>query len=343
MTFLAAPDYDMLPAPLWLLTFLHVLTLTLHFAAMGCLFGGLLSLFGARLPGGLEHPHARRLVKLFPTLMAATVTLGVAPLLFAQLVYGRVLYSAAIVSGWYWLGIPVAAMLAYAFLYAAAFTDKGSGRVRLWLLLALAGLLYVSLTYSSVFSLAERPAAQKTWYAQDPTGLVWHPDVGAWILRWLHMVTGALTVGGFFFGVLGRRDETAWAKGKFLFTVGTGAAFLTGMVYLMTLGDVLGPFMRSPGIYGLTVGIFAAVGSVPLFWIRRLALSGASLGLGVAGMVQARHVVRDLRLEGQFDASALGVDPQWGVFALFAVCLVVALGVVGWMLRIFFRGDPEAA
>lgn len=335
----AAPDYDVLPAPLWLLTALHVLTLTLHFAAMGCLFGGLLTLFTARLPGGLEHPSARRMVKLFPTLMAATVTLGVAPLLFAQLVYGRVLYSAAIVSGWFWLGVPIAAMLAYAFLYAAAFTKKGVAHTRFWLLLALAGLVYVSLTYSSVFSLAERPDAQKSYYEGDPTGLVWHPDVGAWIFRWLHMLTGAFTVGGFFLGLLGRKDKATLDKGKLLFMLGTGAAFVTGTIHLITLGDSLLPFMKSSGSWSLTVGVLAAIAAVPLYLMQRWVSAGVSLGVGILGMVHARHALRDVRLAEHFDATALRVDPQWGVFALFVVCLLVALGAVAWMLRIYFRRD----
>jgi len=342
MIVLALPDVHVLPAPLWLITLLHVLTLTLHFAAMGCLFGGVLALFLARLPGGLEHPNARRLVKLFPTLMAATVTLGVAPLLFVQLVYGEVVYSAAIVSGWFWLGIPIAAMLAYACLYAASFTKRGVRRVRVWLLLALAGLLYVSLVYSSVFALAEHPAAQKDAYAADPTGLVWYADVGAWLFRWLHMVAGAFTVGGFFFGVLGRKDDVAWAKGKALFGVGMAAAFVTGIAYLMTLGDVMKPFMQSAGIHGLMLGILASVVAAPLFVKRRLFLSGLSLGVGLLGMVYARQVLRDVRLQGHFDPTALAVDPQWGVFALFAVCLIIALGAVAWMLRIYFRA-PTAS
>ena len=36
------PDYQFLPAPLWLITVLHILTLTLHFAAMNFLLGGLI-------------------------------------------------------------------------------------------------------------------------------------------------------------------------------------------------------------------------------------------------------------------------------------------------------------
>ena len=113
------PAYEILPAPLWLLTLLHLLTLTLHFAAMGLLFGGLGALLLTRLPERWSRPGAQRLVRLLPTLMALTVTLGVAPLLFLQLVYHRQVYAAAIVSAWFWLALVVAAAIAYLLFYAA--------------------------------------------------------------------------------------------------------------------------------------------------------------------------------------------------------------------------------
>ena len=156
------------------------------------------------------------------------------------------------------------------------------------------------------------------------------------------MLTGAFTVGGFFLGLLGRKDEATLDKGRLLFMLGTGAAIVTGTIYLMTLGDSLLPFMRSSGIYSLTVGSFAAIAAVPLYLLHRWVLAGAGLGIGLLGMVHARHVLRDVRLGEHFDATALAVDPQWGVFALFVVCLLAALGAVAWMLRTFFRkdGDP---
>ena len=341
MTGLAPCAAAALPAPLWLITVLHVLTLTLHFLAMGCLFGGVLVLFAARFEGGFAHPIARRWVGLLPSLMATTVTLGVAPLLFAQLVYGEVLYAAAIVSGWFWLGVPLAAMLAYACLYAASFTRRGPGRVRFWLLLALAGLVYVSLTYSSVFSLAEDPAAQRQGYAGDPTGLVWNADVGRWVWRWLHMVTGAFTIGGFLLGVLGRHDKRVRADATLLFLLGTGGAFVTGTVYLFTLGDILKPFMHTGGIHAVTTGVVAALVAIPLFVKRKLVSAGLMLALSIGTMVYGRHVVRDLRLQGHLDPATLAIEPQWGIFIVFVVCLLVAVAAVAWMLRIYTR--PRAA
>jgi hypothetical protein len=95
-----APAYEFLSAPLRVVTLLHLVTLTLHLAAMATLFGGLGALLLARVPGKHDLPAARRFTKLLPTLMAATVTLGVAPLLFLQLVYHRQAYAAAIASAW---------------------------------------------------------------------------------------------------------------------------------------------------------------------------------------------------------------------------------------------------
>ena len=98
--------------------------------------------------------------------MAATVTFGVAPLLFLQLVFGRLVYSASIVSAWFWLMIVAVVITGYYFLYGAAFAGKERGkRIRTCLTISLFCFIYVSFIYSSVFSMAERPELIKMLYA----------------------------------------------------------------------------------------------------------------------------------------------------------------------------------
>ncbi|MDP2876135.1 MAG: hypothetical protein Q8O00_08130, partial [Holophaga sp.] len=75
------PDSAFLSAPLGLLTLLHLLTLTLHLLAMNILLGGLVIAVIAAVKGRWEDLDLQRFAKLFPAAMAATVTLGVAPLL----------------------------------------------------------------------------------------------------------------------------------------------------------------------------------------------------------------------------------------------------------------------
>lgn len=223
------PESSFLSAPLWLFTTLHLLTLTLHFAAMNFVVGGAIVILTGNFPDRWSDPTVRKFLKLFPAAMAATVTLGVAPLLFLQVVFPRQVYSAAIVSGWFWLMVAPAAILAYYSFYAGAFSGDGAdAKPRKYLWLALAAAVYISLVYSSVFSMAERPDLIQKLYARDPAGLTWNPQVRDYALRWMHMIFGAVTVGGFFVGLLGRHNGAAFVAGKRFFLGGFILASIAG-------------------------------------------------------------------------------------------------------------------
>ena len=338
------PDYEFLSAPLWLVTVLHLLTFTLHLVAMNFLLGGVFITLWSSARKRWDGPTAARFTRLFPAATAATVTLGVAPLLFLQLVFHRQMYSAAIVSGWFWLLVIAAVIVAYYALYRASFEGQRTDRAsKAALLLALLGLLYVSLVYSSVFSMAEQPALIHDLYAKDQSGWVWNPVMGDYVLRWLHMVLGALTVGGFFVGLLGRNDAEGFATGKTFFVGGMVAAALTGMVYLLSLEQHLAALMHTPAIWALTAAVALSLVSLHFFFKKNFWLSGVTLFLSVAGMVFVRHTVRLLRLAGEFDPASWRVAPQWSPFAMFLVCFVVMLIVLAWMLRMFFGAKRNAA
>lgn len=332
------PDYQFLSAPLWLVTMLHVLTLSLHFAAMNFLLGGVIVLLWAAIRNKWDEPVVAKFVRLLPSAMAATISLGVAPLLFLQLVYPKQVYAASIVSGWFWLMVIPAAIITYYALYRAAFRAEGAGRVsQLALLLALAGLLYISLVYSSVFSMAEKPGLTRSLYAAKHSGLVWNPAVGDYALRWLHMVLGAATVGGFFVGLLGRNQPAVFATGRSFFVIGMVLASLAGVAYLISLDQHLRPFMRTPAIWALTVGAVLSLGALHFFFKKKFWPSALMLFVSMLTMVYARHTVRLLKLQGAYDPASLPVVPQWSPFILFLVCFVVMLAMLLYMFRLFFR------
>ncbi|MCF7816736.1 MAG: hypothetical protein K9M54_02540 [Kiritimatiellales bacterium] len=336
------PESYFLSAPLWLITVLHVLTLTLHFVAMNFLVGGIIVVLAGKFSDKWNHPVVKQFVKLFPVAMAATVTIGIAPLLFVQLVYPRQMYSAAIVCGWFFLLIVFVVIAAYYLLYGGSFAKAGSKRVPALLFLALAGLLYVSVVYSNVFSLAERPGLCKALYARNQSGLMLNPEVGSWIFRWLHMMLGAVTVGGFFVGLLGRKHDDAFKVGKTFFIGGMAVAMLSGFVYLFSMMDLMKPLMHSAGAWWLLGSIVLALGSLHFFMKRKFAASGGMLFVSLLGMVAIRHIVRLLRLDGAYAPSSVPVHPQWDVFLPFLVCFLVALGVVGYMLKLYFgRQRPD--
>ncbi len=322
------PDSQFLAAPLWLLNALHLLTLTLHFVAMNFLVGGILIAIHAGLRKRWDDPTLQKFARMFPAAMAATITLGVAPLLFLQLIYPRQVYAAAIVSGWFWLNVITVVIIAYYALYRAAGKWSVSA-----LILALAGLVYVSLTYSSVFSMAERPDLIRQLYGREQAGTIWNPEAGDWVLRWLHMILGAVTVGGFFVGMLGRNDPATYQLGKQYFLVGMILAALAGMAYLLSLQPILDAFMKTPAIWVLTVAVLLSLGSLHFFFQKNFWAAGTMLFISMLGMVYTRHTVRLLKLAGEFDPARWRVAPQWGPFGMFLICFVIALAVVGWMLR----------
>jgi hypothetical protein len=338
------PDYNFLSAPLWLITTLHIVTLALHFLAMNIVLGGVVVLLVARISGKWNDPAVARIVKVIPSAMAATVTLGVAPLLFLQLAYYQQAYSASITSAWFWLLIVAAVIVAYYLLYGAAFA-KGQARTRIPLLasLALLALLYVSWVYSSVFSMAERPDLYRGLYAANQSGWAVNGDAGTWVARWLHMLTGAVAVGGFMVGMLGRDSEPVYRAGRAFFLWGSVAAYIVGTAYLITLGDHLSPLMRSPAIWVLTVAVVLSAGALHFYFKRRFAVSALMVGLSVLGMVFVRHTLRLIVLDGQFDPGTIPVVPQWDVFALFLVFFLVALALIAYMLRLFVAGDTGRA
>jgi hypothetical protein len=309
---------------------------------MNFLIGGIIIALYAAVRKRWDDPTLLKFARLFPVAMAATVTLGVAPLLFVQMVYHRQVYSAAIVSGWFWLMIVFVVIIAYYALYRAAFQGEKTGKVsKAALCLALIGLVYVSISYSSVFSMAENPKLIQSLYAQDQSGLVWNPDVGDYLLRWLHMMLGAVTVGGFFVGMLGRNQPETCRVGKEFFVGGMVLASLLGVAYLLSLHDYLAAFMRTTAIWGLTLGVVLSLGSLHFFFKKSFWVSGAMLFVSMLTMVHARHTVRLLKLSGQFDPAAWRIAPQWGPFLMFLICFVVALGVVAYLLRLFLAAKKS--
>ena len=325
------PNYEFLSAPIQLVTVLHLVTLSLHFLAMNLLLGGICIVLVAALRKRWDDPTLVKFTRVFPVAMAATITLGIAPLLFLQLVYHRQVYAAAVVSGWFWLLVPAAALMAYYAVYRASGRGAQTGKLSVAaLLVALVGLLYVSLVYSAVFSMAERPQLIHKLYAQNQSGWVWNPATGDYLLRWLHMIVGALTVGGYWIGALGKDAPAAYQTGKRFFVTGLVLAAITGSAYLMTVPALLQT--RAIGVLG--VGILLTLGSLHLFFKKSFCASGVLLLGSVLTMVYARHMVRLLRLADSYRPDSMQIAPQWGPFLLFLVYFVVVLAVLAWMVRL---------
>src|SRR5580693_6582145 len=148
-----ALDQIPLPAPVWLLKALHDLTFTLHLISVGLLLGGLILALKLALLGRLRQSAemtqtSGMLIHRLPTVMAFVINLGIPPLLFAQVLYGRALATSSVLIGTYWIAVIVLLMGSYYGIYAAA---KRSDSRRPWIGPGIAALVLV-LTIAFIYS-----------------------------------------------------------------------------------------------------------------------------------------------------------------------------------------------
>ena len=330
---------------------LLTLTFSLHILLMNAMFGGaVVTLTGAWRRGGPGAPAARDMAGRVPTLVALAVNAGVAPLLFLQVLYGHLFYTSSILMARWWLAVIPALIVAYYAVYVVYFRyETPLGRVGS--LLAIGLLLYVSFTFASNSTLALTPARWTAGF-ENPSGAWLNLAEPTLWPRWLHMVVGAVAVGGLFAaliqdgrarrGIAGAAAARDWAL-RF-FTHGSLIQMAIGLWWLMTLPeDVMHLFMgRRPLASGLLIaGIAAGIWAVVLGFQKKLKSAAAWLVATVAVMAVLREIVRFGYLEGVFHPGQLTVSPQVSPLILFLAVLAVGIGCVAYMLKLALRADRE--
>jgi hypothetical protein len=347
----------------WLFWALLMLTLLLHLIAMNLLLGGSVMAAYARLRHA-GHVHARqfvdRFVRLSPVLVAATVTLGVAPLLFLQVLYGRLFFTSSVLMAWLWLAIVPAVIFVYASAYAMSYATRRRATPK-WLHVAsVLVLLGIAFLYSTNMTLMLRADRFGALYAASGRGLHLNTGDPTFFVRWMHMVLGAVGVAGVAAAVFAtaiRSTEPAFASwlGRYGGTwsaVATAINIVVGGVWLLALPQrVLASAVSSPvGGVSLVVGVVAGFAVLALLvamsrgHLSTPVASGAAATMlaTVVSMLLARDAVRTAALNEVAFTPVRWVEPQWVPIALFLVFLVVAIGVVGWMVY-QLRRAPAAA
>jgi hypothetical protein len=361
MALIPQADPLALPAPIWLLWFLLTLTFLLHVLPMNFILGGAVLAAVSRLRGVRGDAHAlalsRWIGKALPTMVAAAVTFGVAPLLFVQVLYGRLFFPSAIVMGWFWFAVVPILILAYYGAYLLAFRG---GRLGNWEgtvgWLVAVFFAAIAFLYSNAMSLMLRPEAAHAKHLADGRGLSLNLDDPTFYFRYLHFLLGAVAVAGLvvaLYGAFRSRDDAAFGGwtirfGGLWFAVTTAINVLVGFAWLVTLPrETMLRFMGQDPVatatllLGILFGLAALVFGFLLAQSPRptplLRWTVASLLLALVAMVLNRDQVRRGGLEAAGFEPVSWIEPQWGVIAIFAVLLVAALGCVGWMLVALVR------
>jgi len=297
-----------------------------------------------RLFGDLAHK--------LPSLLPAAVTLGVAPLLFVQVIYGQFFYTSSVIIAWPWFLILVMLTVAYYGLYyVSARSQRESGAGRWVLLVSFLLIAAVGFLFSTNLTLSQTPAAWAGKYFADARG--WNLNLSEATLapRYLHFFVAAIAVGGIFLMLMAWLQKDADSEyrsyvfhfGGQAFSFATMAQFVIGFWFLVSLppaertlflgGSSLATALLAAGVAGALAAVLLVAKAIGSDDYRLGALAGGGVTLLVIlTMVVMRDLLRDDYLQPYFHPERFTVATQWTVLPLF---LAVFLGGVAlWLVML---------
>jgi hypothetical protein len=354
-----------LPAPVWLFKILHHLTLSLHFTFLSLLLGGLalcviLNAWGHLLRSPLARTASGVLASRLPIVTTYVINLGIPPLLFAQVLYGRALYTSSILIGVYWISVIFALLCAYFILYRMGTLAREGKPWWFWGLASLLLLLGVGAVYSTNMTLMLRPEDWPALYDASASGIHFPPfDPTRWP-RYCVMMVGSLSIGSlissFYTGKVSLGPEVK----KFLrFWCGIIAfvtlplLFLAGTWAFRSQPDLIQQALLHSSLYRSLLAAWpallalCALASLFLFLQPRawssfravFILLPAFLSITVFEVL--RDGVRDFTLvQKGFDVWAGPVYTNWPVVGLFLAVLFGGLGVLAWLFLVLRKAAP---
>ncbi len=341
------PTPEAIPAPAWIFHILGVALFAVHLVLMNVLVGGTAIALAGRLRSTRGAPLSTDpITGKLPTFFALTVTMGIAPLLFLQVIYGNLFYTSSILMGGYWLLVIPGLIVAYYAVYVQAKASRrgvaiAAGSVALLI------LLYVAYTYVNNMTLMVHP---ENWqgYFGNRGGTLLNLSDPTLVPRYLHFLVGAVAIASLVVAFIRSRRsapldadrDTKIRQGLRLFAYATLVQAVVGGAFLFAIpGPQLSPLVASfgSGPIILGIGILAGAGAVVSALRNKFRPTLIQAGVTFVAMILTRDNLRSLYLSGVSDPSRLTVNPQYGIMALFLLILVIGLLAVAWMVKAGFR------
>ena len=193
-------DPNPLPAPYWVFKLLLLTTFFLHIVAMNFVLGGGVLALVSKWRSKNDERSGRMfldIAKKLPVLLPATITLGIAPLLFVQVLYGQFFYTSSILMAWPWFLVLVFLTTAYyGFYYVSYRGGRPGGRAGGVMLFSVILVFLIGFLFSNNLTLSETPSRWAGKYFANPAGWNLNLTEPTLIPRFLHFVVAAVAVGG---------------------------------------------------------------------------------------------------------------------------------------------------
>lgn len=344
---------------------LMLATFLVHILLVAAMLGGTALTFFSELVGlAPSADRWRRLARqygyILPFILSFAVTFGIPPLLFMQVLYGQYLYTSSVLIAWPWILVIPSLVLAYGGLYIYQRLRDRIGHARLLVMGAsLALFLWVAFVYVNNMTLAQAPWRWPALYTATATGF--HLNLGEPILwpRYGMVVSGALAVAGAVAAWIaaralrtGDREFGQWGMrvGSSICFVGLTAAALFGYAMASRIPDTAAHRMAGMGsapmltpamLFFLGLGALAFLGTAVRPHHALLWIGSAGIVLAAAVGVILRDMLRLSYLGDLYRISERPVKYQIGTLLVFAVTLLVGIGVLGWIWKLV-RGGAKA-
>jgi len=349
------PKPDTIPAPPWLMIILEQLLFLLHILIVNALFGSALIIFFRWLKNNnteefieLNKPIASKI----PIMFALGINLGVAPLLFLQVTFGHLFYSSSVLMATYWILIIPFLIIAYygAYIHYKKM-DLRQGFAKFSIAVLILMVLYIAFMLVNNNSLMEQPEKWVKYFDNRNGTILLLSDLSIYP-RFLKFVFASVAIGGLFSALLFyfKKDvtekEEKIKQGLKIFGISTAIQMAIGFIYLFSLPEeimlkLIGRDLLSSII--LLVGIISAIGALIFAFQGKLFATLYHLLLTMIAMIITRYLLRMMYLNDNFSLSSLQIEPQWMVFSLFIVILLIGLYSVWYMLRIGFANNSGRA
>lgn len=357
-------DHIPLPAPVWLFKALHIFTLALHFLAVQLLIGGLLlaivwNFLGRKDPASLYTESSNILVKRLPVVTTYVVNLGIPPLLFAQVLYGRALYTSSILIGVYWLAVIFLLMTGYYLLYVAA---KRAEQQKPWWIVGIISFLlfaYIARIYTTNMTLMVRPEIWLDLYRANPFGSTLPKGDPTLLLRWLYMMVSSISLASVASILLVSNSKVVEEKVKeFIHKKARTIGYISAAIQIVlgnwiygTQPSVVKEGLLNSSFYHYSLLAWIATSGLFLFLIifmtakSKWVFLAVNMLMGVLSTIMAtivRDGIRDLTLlDKRFNVWSRFVVTNWSTVILFLLLFAAGLLVISWLIKVGLNTKGE--
>jgi len=339
------PDPDALPVSILPLLILLNLTYFLHLISTGVMFG-ISAQIGIMFFKGKKDTQWKTMTgtmtKILPFTIAFAVNLGVAPLLFLQVLYANFFYTAAIVVAIPWILLMPVLIISYYSVYWLVFKKNPVRKIRAILILLptflFAAIAFLLVNINTLMLVPER------WqmYFKSMNGFNLNlSEVTLWP-RYLLYIFLFLAIGGSFTALFYTFNKTkAESQQGFHFgsIISAGFSLISIpalILFLLMLpkeiqtnlfkGDVLWLILIVLCISGLLIAGL-------LGYFRRIRSAAIMQVISLLIFVLIRNQIRIFYLKPfQQKLAVISQNPQYGVMILFAIVFILGLTLMIWIL-----------